>query len=384
VEPGVVPDDNQLSLLSGPPPDPEEQRVNLLALSRMHGLGEASLKALISKYRNLALVWDEPRERLWKVLFDAGLHAAQGVVQQVASQRQDLVAAARRDLDRLARQGTQLITELDETYPARLRDLDARPRWLFVQGDQKLLSATALVAVVGTREATPSGLDRARLLTRWLAERGCGIVSGLADGIDQSAHEAALDYSAPTVGVLGTGIQVVFPADTAHLRRRIVADGGAIVTEYFPADSYSRSRFVRRNRIQAGLSYATVPVEGAAASGTAHTYRFAREYGRITFGVVRGDERPNGIVEVLREDGQPIFDLESEKSMAQLEQLLRPILATTVKPPNTLRVFRTVLQEFERIATAHRPSSRQVVEVFSELEKIWMRVTGGQGGHPRS
>jgi DNA protecting protein DprA len=380
----AVPDDSQLSLTNPvASPDPEEQRLHLVALSRIRGLGEASLKALLGDYRSLAHVWDADPEELFSTLLEAGLQAPRNVVEQIKSQSGHLLDIARRDLDRLARQGIQVITDLDDAYPMRLRGLKSRPRWLFVQGDPKVLSMPGLIAVVGTRDATDPGLERARLLTRWLAERGCGIVAGLAEGIDQAAHEAALVYGAPTIGVLGTGILIVFPASTAHLRRRIIADGGAILTEYFPNETYSRARFVRRNRIQAGLAHATVPIEGAAASGTAHTYRFAREYGRVTFGVTRGQvSSENGILEVLRQDGQPIFDLNSEQSMAQLEELLRPILSATVKRPHPLRAFRSVIQEFERIVATYRPSGPEVGQLLMELEKVWERLKGDQSRHP--
>jgi DNA protecting protein DprA len=381
-----MPENSQLTLTGTQGgADPEEQRLNLVALSHIRGLGETSLRALLTAYGDLGLVWDQPRDRLSKILTGAGLHAASAVIEQIVTHRRGLVESARRDLDRLARQGTHVIIELDDTYPARLRDLEGRPRWLFVQGDPKVLSMPGLVAVVGTREATNAGLSRARAVTRWLAERGCGVVSGLAEGIDEAAHESALDHGARTVGVLGCGILVVFPASTAHVRRRIVADGGAVVTEYFPRESYSRARFVQRNRIQAGLSHAVVPVEGAVASGTAHTYRFARQYGRLIFGVVRGSEgHVNGILELLRDDGQPVFDLDSENSMAQLEELLRPVLSANVKRQSARGAFRSVIQEFERIAATYRPSGHEVWELFQELERVWKRITGDQSRHPRS
>jgi DNA protecting protein DprA len=233
---------------------------------------------------------------------------------------------------------------------------------------------------VGTREASPRGVKRARKLTEWLAERGFGIVSGLAEGIDQAAHQAALDHGAQTIAVLGTGISVVFPASTGHLRWQIIEAGGAIVSEYFPQDSYSRIRFVRRNRIQAGLSYATVPVEAKEHSGTAHTYRFAKQFNRVTFGIVNQDHPENGIVDLLRKDGHPVFILEDQESMRGLEELLRPALpdnpASYQKSP-----FQTVLREFDRILAADSITERDIEAFQAEIARRWESAKrGGQSG----
>ena len=212
-----------------------------------------------------------------------------------------------------------------------------------MQGSVPVLISASLVAVVWTREATPEGIALARRFTSLLATKGFGTVSGLAQGIDQVAHQVALDYGVPTVGVMGTGILITFPAETSHIRSQIVASGGAIVTEYFPHDSYSRERFVRRNRIIAGLAQATIPVEARAKSGTAHTYRYARDAGLDTFGI-RWSSRPatSGIHDLFNEDGRPIFDLDSEEDVrALLSRLNGPVTFTQLQKPrvNSLGCF---------------------------------------------
>ena len=305
----------------------DAQRLNLMALARVRGIGEVSIKAFLKAFTDLERIWEESPQELHRISVESGLKLTEDMFKDIAANRAKLKEGAKLDLEALARQDIKLLTDLDDAFPPRLREIDDPPRWLFVQGDVKLLSAPNLIAVVGTREASSRGVHRAWKLTEWLASLGFGIVSGLADGIDQAAHQAALDHDAPTIAVLGTGISVVFPASTGALRRHIIEAGGAIVSEYFPQDSYSRVRFVRRNRIQAGLSYATVPVEAKEHSGTAHTYRFAKQYNRVTSGIVNQDHPENGIIDLLRRDGQPVFTLENPEEMHTLEELLRPALA---------------------------------------------------------
>jgi len=222
--------ENQIDLFPHPKSSlsPETQRLNLLALARVRGIGEASLKVFLKKFPDLQGVWDTSPEELHRISTEAGLRLPEVVFKDVLANRAKLEEGAKNQLASFARQGIQFLTDLDDTFPHQLRDIEDPPRWLFVQGDVKLLCAPNLIAVVGTREASTRGMKRARELTQWLAEHGLIIVSGLAEGIDQAAHEAALDFDARTIAVLGTGISVVFPASTGHLRRQIIEDGGAM------------------------------------------------------------------------------------------------------------------------------------------------------------
>ena len=303
----------------------------------------------------------------------------------VARRRQELQDTARRDLRELEERGINLLVDGDAGYPERLRESTDPPRRLFVEGDLGKLSMPNLVAVVGTRDPTRGGVVLARVSTGWLAKRGFGIVSGLADGIDQAAHRTAIEYGAPTIGVMGTGIRTNFPAASGPLRKRIVEDGGAIVTEYFPRDTYSRSRFVRRNRIQAALSYATVPVEAQARSGTAHTYRFARDYGRLTFGVQRSSvPTKNGILELIRADGNPVFDLDSQEDMRGLEQLLAPALSGVPAGQRKARLFGALLREFRRVVASYPVSADELEDLKIRMDEEWERAErDGKSGDTR-
>ncbi|MCH8542294.1 MAG: DNA-protecting protein DprA [Alcanivorax sp.] len=199
--------------------------------------------------------------------------------------------------------GWQLIALGDPAYPPLLDSLPDAPGMLYVRGDATLLQAPQL-AVVGARSASPEGLGHARTFSRALAQKGFVITSGLALGIDAAAHEGALSAapSAPqgsaagsrdagqdaatrgsTLAVMASGPDRLYPPRNRALAERIVAAGGALVTEYPPGTSPRKEHFPLRNRIISGLSLGTIVVEAALRSGSLITARLAAEQGRAVF-----------------------------------------------------------------------------------------------------
>ncbi len=180
---------------------------------------------------------------------------------------------------RLSEIGAKVIFRGDNGFPLQLLDLPDVPPWLFVQGDPSVLS-TPSVAVVGSREPSDDGIWLSRFVGFHLTEWSCPTVSGLAMGIDQEIHIASLRAGVPTIAFLGTGIFSDYPRNSERLRDAIVKNGGAIVTEYLPSDTYSAKNFVKRNRLQAALATTLIPVEWSSKSGTSHTVRFAASISR--------------------------------------------------------------------------------------------------------
>lgn len=173
----------------------------------------------------------------------------------------------------------KLIFKDEENFPEKLKSIPDAPEWIFVQGSFDNLKAKS-VAVVGTRKPSEDGMFLTKLVLSCLSRIGCVTVSGLALGIDQLAHIESLRYHLPTIAVLGTGIRENYPRGSEILRAQILENGGTIVTEYLPHQSYSSENFVRRNRIQAGLCDTLIPVEWKIKSGTAHTVGFASKYNK--------------------------------------------------------------------------------------------------------
>jgi DNA processing protein len=208
--------------------------------------------------------------------------------------------AAEAEWGRIVAQGASLVSFGCPQYPERLKEIYDPPPVLWVRGDCDLLSRPA-IAVVGTRHPTPYGSQMAEMLSRDLAARNLMIVSGMARGIDSSAHRGALTARMPTIAVWGTGIDMVYPKENKKLAEEILALGGAIVSE-LPMGTYpAPQNFPRRNRILSGLSVAVLVIEAAENSGTRVTARCAAEQNRDLYAVPgnvtnKGSWTPNTLI----------------------------------------------------------------------------------------
>jgi DNA processing protein len=180
--------------------------------------------------------------------------------------------------------GSKLLTWDEPDYPVRLREIYDPPPLLYVRGNVELLGKH-LISIVGARRPTPYGNQMAERLGRDLAERGLVVCSGLARGVDSCAHKGALSVMhGATIGVLGCGIDVVYPKENKKIFAEM-EQRGAIISE-FPMGTFAAPQnFPIRNRIIAGMSLGVVVVEGAQYSGSLITARLAMEFGREVFGV---------------------------------------------------------------------------------------------------
>jgi DNA processing protein len=232
----------------------------------------AHARALIDRFGSAAAVLDAG-PRAWA---EAGLRET-----CIASLSRPDAGHLRADREWLHGGCRRVVGWHDADYPALLRAIPDPPTALFVDGD-----ITALwhphVAVVGSRRATPAGVDNARAFALAFGAAGLGVASGLAAGIDTAAHRGALDSAAPTVAVIGCGPDIVYPRANAGLAARIAA-AGAIVSEYPPGTPPLTEHFPARNRLIAGLSLGTLVVEAAERSGALITARLAADAGREVF-----------------------------------------------------------------------------------------------------
>jgi DNA processing protein len=179
--------------------------------------------------------------------------------------------------------GAQLISIQDQRYPPRLRQIFDPPTVLFAIGRTELMS-TPSIGVVGTRSPTPYGMAAAERLSADLSRAGLTIVSGMARGIDASAHQAALKEGGDTVAVLGCGVDVVYPSNNRRLYDDI-AKKGLLLSEFPIGAPAFPQNFPIRNRIVSGLSIGVLIVEGAQHSGSAITAKLAMDQGREVFAV---------------------------------------------------------------------------------------------------
>ena len=184
----------------------------------------------------------------------------------------------------VSEENIQLVTIDDALYPQSLKTIDTPPKELYIAGSIECLSKPCL-AIVGTRKPTSFAQKLTERWAKTLSDAGIVIVSGLALGIDGSAHSGALLGAAKTIAVLGCGLNHEYPKQHAELRRAIIDQGGCVISEHPPETPPRPSNFPRRNRIISGLSYGVLVMEAAMRSGSLVTARLAVEQGKEVMAV---------------------------------------------------------------------------------------------------
>lgn len=255
-------------------PDRSNPLIAKIAFSRIKGINLSTARQLVGRIGSYDNYFS---------LSSQALASASALPDNLtsATYRQSLLSVAKAESDFIKEQSISTHFFADDNYPARLRDCDDAPAMLYSIGRCNLDSLHT-VAVVGTRHATPYGIDFVRHLVADLAQSldSLVIISGLAYGIDVAAHRAALDAAVPTLAVVAHGLNTIYPADHRSVAAKIINEGGAIATEY-PSDTViHRGNFLARNRIVAGLADVVIVVESDARGGALSTAAIAAAYNR--------------------------------------------------------------------------------------------------------
>jgi DNA processing protein len=282
----------------------DEQRIAWLRLIRSDSVGPVTFRELVNHFGSAAAAIDAIPE----------LSARGGRTARVASR-----AEAEREIERTAAAGAQIVAIGEADYPHWLRHVDGAPPLLTIKGSTTLFPEP-VVAIVGSRNASLAGAKIARMIAAGLGGAGYVIASGLARGIDAAAHDASL--ASGTIAVLAGGIDILYPPENAPLADRIVAGGGALVSE-MPCGHEPRARdFPRRNRIISGLSLGVIVVEAADRSGSLITARRAAEQGRLVFAVPGSplDPRAAGTNKLIQDGAKLVMN--ADDVIAELRPML--------------------------------------------------------------
>jgi len=255
--------------------DPAAERPFWVALAQVPGVGPVGFARLLHRYGSARAAWAAGAELLAELPRVTG--EATTALRRLRREGPSAVLARVERATRLA--GGEVLTVLDAAYPRSLSEIDPRPPVLFVAGSRDAFDAPG-VAVVGTRRATGYGRACAADLGDELARAGVTVISGLALGIDGEAHAAAVAAGGRSIGVLPSPLDRIYPPRHRELARRMLACGGALVSELATGQSIGRPDFARRNRIIAGLARAVVVVEAPDRSGALLTAAAAVDYGR--------------------------------------------------------------------------------------------------------
>jgi DNA processing protein len=327
------------------------QYLGWLALALTPGLGARMAGKLLS-------VFGSP-----EAIFNASLTALEAqrlpaAVAQAIHSHQPMSAAAK-ELAEAQAAGCRLLTWDEPEYPSRLREIYDPPPVLYVLGNVELLSKH-IVSIVGSRRPTPYGNQMAERLAHDLAERGLVVASGLARGVDASAHRGALTSTRGlTIGVLGCGIDVVYPKENKKIFSEI-QQRGAIISE-FPMGTFpAPQNFPIRNRVIAGMALGVVVVEGQQYSGSLITARLAMEFGREVYGVPGNATQPSsfGPNELIKQGAKLVTGWEDV-----VEELPTPVRAE-LTPVETA----TSEERASLIQQSLAPTERSLYELLTEDE----------------
>ena len=341
-----------------------------LALSFIDGLGSVN-------YCNLIRRFGSP-EGIFKASVQE-LEAVGGIRPKVIEEIKAFTQSGRveQELEGMRKHRVSLVSFLDDNYPSRLLTIYDPPPFLYVKGDLEHGDKLA-VAVVGSRFASHYGQLTAEKISRDLAREGIVIVSGMARGIDSSAHRGALAAGGRTIAVLGCGIDINYPAENKNLKEAI-ASQGAVISEFPLSTPPAPSHFPMRNRIISGLSLGVVVVEASHRSGSLITARLALEQGRDVFAVP-------GNIDSLRSRGTHRLIKDGAKLVEDARDILTEMLpqikggsewiSTHQEEEKTLseearRILDVLDQgqlQIDSITTQTALSSGQVSSILLELE----------------
>lgn len=346
--------------------------VATLTLTGVPGIGSQRMRQLVGAFGSAEAALAAPHAKL------ASLH---GIGRAAAT----AIKSARpidgtRVLEQLAAMGALVLMPGDPHFPAQLEEIHDPPAVLYVWGDVSLLARPA-VALVGSRDHTAYGAEAARILAGAVAQRAV-VVSGMARGIDAIVHTAALDVGGATVGVLGNGFGVIYPAANRALYDRMVAHA-CLVTEHRPGERPHAGSFPRRNRLISGLSRAVVVIEAAVGSGAIVTADAGLEQSRAILAVPGPITSPTSVgcnkliqqgakpalcaADILEEIGLPTGMGETAMALATPAPRVPPIDLTGLQLTLWSRLTGEP-QHVDALVAATRTGAANVLGALTELE----------------
>ena len=263
-----------------------DQLLYQIAITKIKGIGDASTKALVAYLGGVEPIFTENEKALKRV------PGIDNRAMLILGGRKDALEKAKKEIDFITRNDIETAFYLDKNYPLRLRECTDAPLLLYTNSSTNLNPAKA-ISIVGTRRCTPYGTEMTKRIISEIAQYypDTLIVSGLAYGVDIVAHRNALKNGLPTIGVLAHGLDNVYPS--AHKKTALkMQENGGLLTEFRSNTRPIPENFVKRNRIVAGMSDATIVVESAQRGGSLITASIASSYNREVFAVPGNSTEP--------------------------------------------------------------------------------------------
>jgi DNA processing protein len=336
-----------------------KDRFYWVALAMAPGVGPVLFRRLLQRFGSAEGVFRAKAKDLERI---------EGIGPKViaALRRFDWGSRVEEEIRGTERKGARIITWDDGEYPALLKEIYDPPPMLYLKGSLSAQDSRA-IAVVGSRYPTLYGQGAAERIARGLSQRGITVVSGLARGIDSCAHRGALAGGGRTVGVLGCGIDVVYPPENRDLFER-VAGQGAILSEFPLGTPPDRDHFPTRNRLISGISFGVAIVEATLRSGSLITARFALEQGREVFAVP-------GNVDSPRSAGTNRLIKEGAKLVMKAEDIIEEIFPAWGTMPAMKPSAGPFTAEEERVFSVLGPQFKHIDEIIAQTSLSSAKVS---------
>ncbi|MDA3880238.1 MAG: DNA-processing protein DprA [Prolixibacteraceae bacterium] len=300
-----------------------------IALSLFNRIGSVNARRLVAYMGSLEAVFESPKKEFKNI---QGVGSA--LVNIVVENRDEVLRKAESEIKFIEKHRLKTYFYLDSDYPRRLAQCVDSPVIMYMIGDVNL-DSSRIISVVGTRKATEYGRERTMELISGLAAQGVNalVVSGLAFGIDVNAHKAAIKSGLPTLGVVGHGLDKMYPAEHAKIAREIIHENGGLLSDFPSNHRIDPGNFLRRNRIIAGLSDCTIVIESAAKGGALVTADIANSYNRDVFAYPgrTTDEYSDGCNNMIKSNKAALIESSSDLIAfmgweAQKEPIQQPLL----------------------------------------------------------
>lgn len=331
--------------------NPKEDILYTLMLTRIKTITPYDVKKLLDGFSNSSDIFQSGRDQLIKILEPRKNVAALSEAILTTGDK----AWAEKEMIEAEKHQVKICCYHDPSYPKMLKQIPDSPAVLYIYGD--LLPQDDLsIGVVGTRNASSYGILAAGSLVRDLAEYGITIVSGMARGIDTTAHKEALAAGGRTIAVMGTGIDITYPAENIKLKEQI-RNHGAVITEFPFGSPPSKYSFPVRNRIISGLSLGCLVVEAPEKSGALITARMCTDYNREVFAVPGNitSGRSKGCNSLIREGAKPVTCANDI-----LEELNLPLL--TQEKPDPLINLTSDERQIMKIIADEEISAEMIIQ----------------------
>lgn len=344
-----------------------------VAFSHIQGIGPHKAEQLIAYFGNVKDAYHAHIQELSKLLspkvaHDFDMFRSQNTTHSIIKD--------------LLNKDIQVLTPDLPQYPNKIRVFDDYPLCLYIKGDISVIAEPALtftletkpsIAIIGPREHTSYGRHLTQLFASRLASAGITIISGMAKGIDGLAHDIALKFKAPTVAVLGCGVDIPYPAKNKELYRRIITEGGAVISEFPPGVSPKRGLFVTRNRLISGLSDGVLIIEGTKGSGTLKTASYAAQQGKPIYLPPYNltAEYGHTFSHLMQNGGEFVFSPDDIFEKFSVKPPVLPpemVLSLTSLEAEIVSLIRKEFSSSDAIATRMNMPITQILNKLSELE----------------